>query len=191
MIFELLAAILGLIQGSLSLLNKRIHWFFYLLQLIVLIIFSWNEKLYGDVAISVIFMFFCILGFFFWNSKEYKHISSCTLKERLRYICFVFLGTFSVYFLLKQSDDPLPFLDSFTTVLSIFALYYMVKHKIDTWFLWFTADAVYVVQYASLQNPAFYLLSLYVIWTVMAVISYWYWVLILKRESKETMAHKS
>ena len=75
MIFELLAAIFGLIQGSLSLLNKRIHWFFYLLQLIVLIIFSWNEKLYGDVIISIVFMFFCIVGFFFWNSKEYKQSS--------------------------------------------------------------------------------------------------------------------
>lgn len=191
MIFELLAAIFGLIQGSLSLLNKRIHWFFYLLQLIVLIIFSWNEKLYGDVIISIVFMFFCIVGFFFWNSKEYKHITSCTIKERFGYSGVVCLGTFIVYLFLDQTNDPLPFLDAFTTVLSIVALFYMVKHKIDTWFLWFTADAVYVVQYASLESPALYLLSLYVIWTLMAIASYWYWFLVLKKESKEVFIHKS
>ena len=190
MIFEILATFFGLIQGTFSLLNKRIHWIFYLLQLIALVIFSWNEKLYGDVVISLIFMVFCVLGFFFWNLQEHKHISACSIKERLVYVFIVFCGTGIGYFLLKATDDPLPFLDSFTTILSIVALFYMVYHKIDTWFLWFVADAVYVIQYALLPNPALYLLGLYILWTVMAVFSYLYWYNVMKK-GIEKLSHKS
>lgn len=182
MIFEILATFFGLIQGTLSLFNKRIHWIFYLLQLIALVIFSWNEKLYGDVVISLIFIVFCVLGFIYWRDEKYKRISKCSVKERILYSCVVLMGTFIGYCFLKATNDPLPFLDSFTTVLSIMALYYMIQHKIDTWFLWLTADASYVVQYSLLENPAVYLLSLYVLWIIMAVLSYIYWHNMMKKE---------
>ena len=184
MIFEILATFFGLIQGTLSLFNKRIHWVFYLLQLVALAIFSWNEKLYGDVSISVIFMVFCVLGFFYWSAEKYKNISKCSVKERVLYSSVVLIGTLIGYYFLKATNDPLPALDSFTTVLSIVALYYMMKHKIDTWFLWFTADFAYVIQYAMLENPALYLLSLYVLWTIMATLSYIYWLNMMKKEEK-------
>lgn len=185
MIFEILAVVLGLIQGTLALFNKRIHWIFYLLQLFALIIFSLNEKLYGDVFLSCIFIVFCIYGFLYWKKKEYKKISSCSLKERFVYTTLIAVGTFIGYVFLKITNDPLPFLDSFTTVISFVAIYYMVKHKIDTWILWFICDIFYAVQYAFLPNPAIYLLGLYVLWTIMALASYFYWKISQKNDENK------
>lgn len=183
MFFEISAVIFGLIQGTLALFNKRSHWIFYLLQLIALIVFSLNEKLYGDVILSCIFIVFCVLGFFFWKESEYKQISVCGIKEKGIYMSVIFICTFIGYLFLKKTNDPLPFLDSFTTVISFVAIYYMMKHKIDTWFLWFVCDVFYAIQYAFLPNPAVYLLGLYVLWTIMALVSYWQWHKIMKVEN--------
>ena len=49
---EIGATILGLIQGILVMLNKRSNWIFYVLQMLLLIIFSIYNKLY--VLLSVV-----------------------------------------------------------------------------------------------------------------------------------------
>ena len=52
MFFEIGATILGLLQGGFVLLNKRVHWIFYILQMSFLVVFSIMNKLYGDMCNS-------------------------------------------------------------------------------------------------------------------------------------------
>ena len=78
------------------------------------------------------------------------------------------------YFLAK-TNDPLPYVDAFTTVTTIVALVLMALHKLETWVVWFINDLAYMYQYFNLQEQAIYLFFLYVIWTIMAVISLVKW----------------
>ena len=152
--------------------------------MLCLIFFALANKLYGDMLNSSIYLIFGIVGWFMWNQKNSLTITACCWLERFIYVVVILLGTFLLNLALSNTQDPLPLMDSFTTTSSFVATYYMLRKKIDTWIIWFVNDICYSVQYAILPNPAYYLLSLNVVWTVMAVASYIYWRKLMIAEKK-------
>ena len=182
--FEIGATIFGLLQGIFVLLNKRSNWIFYIAQIICLLSFSYLNKLYGDVLSNSIYFVFGIIGWFLWKNEDVALISVCSGKERLVYSSIIVLGTIIMFILLSKTQDPLPLIDSFTSVSSFVATYYMVGKKLDTWLIWFVNDICYVVQYGLLENQAVYLMSLNIVWTAMAVASFLNWLKIMKGYKK-------
>lgn len=183
MIFEIGATVFGLIQGVLVLLNKRSNWIFYILQMIFLIVFSLMSHLYGDVANNSVYLVMGVVGFILWNSKkESSKITKLSIKEKIIAVLIITFGTIILSFILKHTNDPLPLLDSFTTVSSFIATYYMMKKKLDTWVIWFINDIFYAIEYFILPNQALYLFALNIIWTFMAVGSYINWNKIMKEQ---------
>lgn len=183
MFFEIGATVLGLIQGVLVMFNKRSNWIFYVLQMIFLIVFSSINRIYGDIINNSIYLVMGIIGFILWNKKKDEDvISKSSFGERIVYLLIIILGTFIIYNFLKNTDDPVPMLDAFTTISSLVATYYMMKRKIDTWVIWFFNDIFYSLEYFMLPNQAFYLFLLNVIWTFMAICSYYSWFKIMKGE---------
>lgn len=181
MVLEIGATVLGLIQGVLVMLNKRSNWIFYILQMAFLIVFSIINHLYGDVVNNSIYFVMGIIGFILWNkNKETNKITNCSLKERIVYVLLIGFGTLIVSLILKNTNDPLPLLDAFTTVSSLVATYYMMKKKLDTWVIWFVNDIFYAIEYFILPDQALYLFLLNVIWTGMAVMSYVNWKKLMK-----------
>ncbi|MBR2922366.1 MAG: nicotinamide mononucleotide transporter [Alphaproteobacteria bacterium] len=182
---EIGATIFGLLQGILVLLNKRSNWIFYIAQIICLLIFSYLNKLYGDVLSNSIYFVFGIIGWFLWKNEDIALISACSSKERLVYSSIIVFGTIIMFILLSKTQDPLPLIDSFTSVSSFIATYYMVRKKLDTWIIWFVNDICYVVQYGLLENQAVYLMGLNIVWTAMAVASFFNWLKIMKGYKNE------
>ena len=182
---EIGATVFGLIQGVLVMLNKRSNWIAYSVQMILMILFSFFMHLYGDVANSAIYLVLGIIGFIIWNKKDEKDIKSCSAAERIIYCLIIAAATFVGYLILRKTDDPLPLLDSFTTVSSFAATYYMMVKKIDTWIIWFINDIFYAVEYFILPEQALSLFLLNAVWTVMAVVSYINWRRIMKEKESE------
>lgn len=181
MIFEIGATVFGLIQGVLALLNKRSNWIFYILQMIFLIVFSLTNHLYGDVANNSVYLVMGVVGFILWNSKkDSSKITKLSIKEKIISVLLIAFGTIILSIILKHTNDPLPLLDSFTTVSSFIATYYMMKKKLDTWVIWFVNDIFYAIEYFILPNQALYLFALNIVWTFMAVGSYINWNKIMK-----------
>lgn len=181
MFLEIGATILGLIQGVLVMFNKRSNWIFYILQMAFLILFSSMNHLYGDVVNNSIYLVMGFVGFILWNrNSDTNKITATSKKEKLIYILLIIVGTLGVSTILKNTNDPLPMLDAFTTITSLIATYYMVKKKIDTWVIWFINDIFYAIEYFILSNQAFYLFLLNVVWTLMAVGSYSNWKKLMK-----------
>ena len=181
MFLEIGATILGLIQGVLVMFNKRSNWIFYILQMAFLILFSSMNHLYGDVVNNSIYLLMGVVGFILWNrNSDTNKITATSKKEKLIYILLIIVGTLGVSAILKNTNDPLPMLDAFTTITSLIATYYMVKKKIDTWVIWFINDIFYAIEYFILPNQAFYLFLLTVVWTLMAVGSYSNWKKLMK-----------
>lgn len=73
---------------------------------------------------------------------------------------------------MRNTDNPLPFLDSVTSVTGIVARWFMFRHKLEAWILWFIDDAAYIAEYISLPDKAFGIISLYILWMALAVFSY-------------------
>ena len=180
---EIIATILGLIQGTLVWFNKRSTWIFYCLQYVFLGIFSFSVQLYGDVTNSILYFFIGIVGWISWNrTKEDVPIRKCSKNERIIYSIIIVVLTIIVYSILLSTNDPLPLLDALTTTSSYAATFYMVTKKTDAWILWFINDILYVIEYWLLPNQALYLMFLYIIYVFMAIGSYITWNRIYKRQ---------
>ncbi len=65
--FEIIATVLGLIQGVLVMFNKRSNWLVYAAQMVALVIFSYQAKLYGDMWQNVFYFFFCLYSWWMWK----------------------------------------------------------------------------------------------------------------------------
>ena len=180
MIFEVGSILLGLIQGALVMLKKRSNWIFYCLQMMFLIMFSVINHLYGDIFNNGIYLVMGIIGFILWNKSKTNKIAKTSYKEKIVYITLIVIGTIILSLILKNTDDPLPLLDSFTTVSSLIATYYMINKKIDTWVIWFINDIFYAIEYFILPDQALYLFALNIIWAFMAIGSYINWNRIMK-----------
>lgn len=173
---EVLSTVFGLIQGMLVMLDRRSNWIFYTLQMFFLVLFSFNAHLWGDVAIDSIYFFLGIVGFFLWrNGNRADTISIYGWKERFaRGLVSVFAIVVS-WFFLSKTDNPLPLIDSITSVTSIIATWFMFCHKLETWMVWFVNDLFYISQYFMLPDRALFLIGLYLLWTVLAMFSYLNW----------------
>lgn len=179
---EIGATVFGLIQGLLVMLNKRSNWIAYIIQMIFLVLFSINVKLYGDVVNNFIYLILGVIGFILWNKKDNNDIKVCSVKEKIIYISVIAISTLIGYLILRNTNDPLPLLDAFTTTSSLVATYYMMIKKIDTWIIWFINDIFYAIEYFILPDQALYLFLLNIVWAVMAVVSYVNWNKIIKEK---------
>lgn len=184
-LLEIIATVFGLVQGFLVMQNKRSNWVFYILQIITLFAFSAVNHLYGDMMNNIVYLVMGIMGAILWSrSKQRQSITQCSSLERVLYIFGGGAATFCIASILKYTDDPLPWLDSFSTVSGFIATYYMVKRKLDTWVIWTVNDIVYIIEYFMLPNTAWWLLGLNCVWAVMAIMSYVNWRRIMKKDEQ-------
>ena len=72
---EILAVIFGIAQSVLIMLNKRSNWIFYILQMIFLVIFSYNVHLYGNVILNIVYVMFGVVGYINWKRDDGENIS--------------------------------------------------------------------------------------------------------------------
>lgn len=181
---EISATLFGLLQGYLVMINKRSNWIAYIVQMVLMFMFSLSVQLYGDALNNICYIFVGIVGYIVWNKKDLNDITKCSMKERIVYIVVMIIATFLGMLLLKKTDDPLPLIDAFTTVSSFIATYYMITKKIDTWAIWFINDIFYCITYLLLPTPALYLFALNLIWAFMAIASFINWKQIMLKNNE-------
>ena len=183
---EITITILGLIQGVLAMLNKRINWLVYAVQMVLLVVFSWFAHLYGDTLQNFVYFFICVIGWFMWKKDSpAEKITVGTSFNRIMWLIIIATLTLAGGFTLSATDDPLPYVDSFTTATTIVGLLLMMAHRLETWVIWFFNDIAYMYQYFNLPDQAIYLFGLYVVWTIMAVVTFINWMRIYNKEHPE------
>lgn len=180
---EISITVIGIIQGILVMLNKRINWLVYALQMVLLVAFSYFNKLYGDMLQNAFYFFFCLFSWWMWKEGGVADkIKLLANKDRGYTLAFVVCTTLIIGWCLHNTDDPLPYTDAFTTVTTLVGLWLMGIRRVEAWVVWFFNDIAYMYQYFNLPNQALYLFGLYVVWTVMAVASFINWYRIYKNE---------
>lgn len=114
-----------------------------------------------------------------WRFSLFVKLFKYGWKTGIVWIIVSILAVIVTYAVLRNTDNPLPFLDSVTSVTGIVATWFVFRHKLEAWIVWFLNDAAYIAEYISLPDKAFGLISLYILWTVLAVFSYINWKRIL------------
>lgn len=136
-----------------------------------------SSRLYGDMALQVVYIVLGIIGWRQWlhggvNRTELQ-VNHTSIREIviLSVICVVATAGMREYFI--KINDSAPFLDALTTALSLIAQYLLNCKRIENWFVWITADFIYVGLY--IQKGLYLTAILYAIFIGMCVAGYISW----------------
>jgi nicotinamide mononucleotide transporter len=143
--------------------------FFFLLFL--------RERLYGDMALQVLFMAICLLGWYRWLFGGEGHsrlgVTQISRTGAFAYAAAGIAATAAFTPYLRSVGDASPLLDALTTVLSVGAQYLMTRKVIEHWLVWMVADVIYIWLYA--ERGLYVTSLLYVVFFAMCIAGWRDW----------------
>ena len=111
-----------------------------------------SQKIYGDMMLNWgIYLPMMFAGFAMWFFRRDRDY--CIIKERLSFralVVFILsaLAAIAVYaFLLRRMGGSQPYLDAFTTVVSVMAMVLTLKRCIEQWICWTLVNLASVIMW--------------------------------------------
>jgi nicotinamide mononucleotide transporter len=110
---------------------------------------AYGYQLYGEVMLNALyFLPMQFIGLYIWlknkdpKVKDKVIVKFMTQDQRLGWAALSVAATLAYGFWLRHLGDPVPFLDSCSTVLSIIAMILMAWRYMEQWVLWIVVDIV-------------------------------------------------
>ena len=153
------------------------NWPFGVANAVLLFVLFLRHRLYGDMALQVLFAAICLLGWHRWLFGGEGHsrllVTRITTAAAVAYAVAGVAATavFTPY--LRSVGDASPLLDALTTVMSVAAQYLMTRKVIEHWLVWIAADVIYIWLYAG--RGLYVTGVLYVIFFAMCVAGWRNW----------------
>lgn len=193
---EFVGTIFGL--GSVWLATKaNIHtWTTGFINILIFFMIYYQVQLYSDMLLQVFFFVVSVHGILQWSKKKGGHadrrISVLSTKNRWVLSALAVVLILTLGFIMSNIQaisgglftEPaaFPYADSFTTVLSIYATYFMVFKKVECWILWILVDVLCIVLYV--QKGIYFVAAEYLVFLVMASMGLLEWIKLLKNEER-------
>jgi nicotinamide mononucleotide transporter len=138
-----------------------------------------RAHLYGEVAINIYYFITMVYGVYLWRrrmSPTTQRVVTRQLSWRVWFLLIIAIAASSVAIgcvLACFTDDPTPYMDSFTTVVALVAQVLMILAYRDQWFLWFAVDIVSVVMWVYVGN--YCMAAQYAFWCCNCIYGYVRW----------------
>jgi nicotinamide mononucleotide transporter len=117
----------------------------------------WRARLFADMGLQGVYLIFGVWGWWQWLHGGKNHsrleVTRGTRVEWIGIALFLVFGTWGLRELLIAVNGAAPFWDSLTTTLCLAAQYLLCRKRIENWWLWITADLIYVPLYFSRHLP--------------------------------------
>lgn len=196
---EIFGTIVGLFYLWLEYKASIYLWIAGIIMPAIYIFVYYDAGLYADFGINIYYLIAAVYGWFFWmrgRRKEKKNgwvdsdattslpASSEVPKELpivhtpVRYYLplavvaiFSFVGIALI--LIHFTDSNVPWLDSFTTALSIVGMWMLARKYIEQWFAWIVVDIVCCGLY--MYKDLYFTSVLYGLYSIIAIFGYLKW----------------
>ena len=152
----------------------------------------YQSGLYADFGIQIYYIVAAVYGFLVWkfgkkeDGKSELKIVHTSVRQAVVLAVISILIFVPIYFILvKYTDSTVPFCDTFTTALSITALWMLAKKHVEQWLVWIVIDAVSSGLY--LYKELYFTAVLYAVFTVVAVYGYKKWNLMEKTQYNDNV----
>ncbi len=179
LILQIVGVVLGLLYLWLEYRADIRLWIVGLIMPVVHGTLYFKAGLYADCSMQVYYVLAGIYGLAVWRNapkKDSKHASIAhTPLAKLPYIITAYAAAHAViYFVLVRfTDSSVPFWDSFTTALSIIAMWMLSRKYIEQWLVWLVVDLTTVALYIYKGIPL--TAGLYLVYSALAVVGYLKW----------------
>ena len=167
-------------------------WIAGIIMPAIYIFVYYNAGLYADFGINIYYLLAAIYGWFFWMWGRRKEKSYHLPNEQstkvpvylpiihtpLKYyvpLLLVFIVSFIgiAQLLIHYTDSNVPWLDSFTTALSIVGMWMLARKYIEQWFAWILVDIVCCGLY--IYKDLYFTSALYGLYSIIAIFGYFKW----------------
>lgn len=192
---EFFGVITGLLAVGLSAFEYIANWVVGLVSVVLMGILFYQIQLYPDLFLQVFYFITNLIGWWHWahpkkheeNQHQQLHVSKMKTSS-YGYMAIAIgvttciLGFFSnhLHIILPQlfsQPSSYPYIDSFTTILSVFATFLLIRKKIEAWAIWIVVDVICTIIY-YLKEVKFLSLE-YLIFTIIAIFGFIRWQKIL------------
>lgn len=148
--YGILSAFCGVVCVILTGKGKLSTYMFGVVNCILYGYISYTQQLYGETMLNILYYLpMQFYGFFVWNkyigedNGEVKRIYMSNL-NRFKQLGIICIGTYIYGLILKYMNDPVPFIDAFTTVASVIAMWLSCRRYAEQWFIWISINIVSV-----------------------------------------------
>ncbi len=189
---EFYAIISGLLAVWLSGMANVWSWPIGMLNVALYFFLFFQVQLYPDMFLQIFFFVTNAIGWWRWthpqpgeeDRKRELKVSFMTGKDIFTVFVIGVIGIFTLGFFAGRLHEfipaiftkpsAFPYVDSFITVTSIAATFYMIKKKVECWVMWLLIDMVATPLYfiRDIKLTGF----LYLIYCFIAAFALWNWV---------------
>ena len=177
---EVLGAILGILYILFSIRQNILTWPTGLATSAFYIVVFFQSKFYADMGLQVYYVGISIYGWYYWiKGKKPEKSNSVPVRRTsknlwLKLIAISLLLYIAILIiLLNFTDSDVPFMDSFTTALSIIATWMLTKKYIEQWLIWIFVDIISAGLY--IYKELWATVILFAVYTIMAYFGYIEW----------------
>ena len=171
------ALVTGLIYVVLAARADRRCWWFGIISsaLIARADFLYL-RLYTDGILQLIYILMGVAGLLHWQREESNRSPLRTegMRFHLPWVILSLVAALPLGWLFgTYTDAAFPYLDAWTTCLSLIATWLTVQRILENWIYWIVADVIYIGLYYLRGAEAFGVL--FIIYTVLAVYGWFSW----------------
>ena len=175
-LLALCSGIAGVISVVLCSQKKFAFYFWGILQLVTILIISYQTNLPGKVIENAFYLLTMIIGLLLWRkNKTNDEVKTETMgfSDYVILAVFVPLLIFGVSIFIVDANSEQPFLDTLTTVIGIIAQIMLIFRFREQWVLWFILDVLCIALWAKDGNWC--LMVQYIFWTINCIYGYFCW----------------
>lgn len=167
-LLEITGVLTGLAYTLLLTYSSVWAWGFAIISSSLYLYICFRKKLYAESVLQLFYIYTAIYGWMHWNDSG--GIIAATLPWNIHGMIILAgsaLVVISGFLLRRMTDAATPYVDSFTTVFSIFATILMINLIPDNWWYWIVIDAVSV--YLYINRKLYLTAGLFALYTLLAI----------------------
>jgi len=149
---EVLGFATGLINVGLLVRQHILNWPVGILNVLLLMLVFFAAGLYADASLQIVYVVLGAYGWWAWlyggERRSRLVVRHTTPAEWLWLAVAGIVLTAALWlFLARLTNSTVPLADAVTTALSLLATYGQSRKLVENWWLWITADLIYIPLY--------------------------------------------
>ncbi len=186
--FEIFTLVTGVVYIVLEIRQKNFMWAVGILTSAAAMWVFFRQGLYASFGLNTYYLVTAVIGLWQWrkdrvrlaeavenvsDNKDVIHLNKIKPLTAGIFFSSIPVGTYLLGALMEYLGNPMSYLDSLVTVMSIVATWWLVKAYIEQWWLWIIADTLSAILCAT--QGLWWMTALYAAYALSAVYGYWHW----------------
>ena len=187
---QIFTLVTGVIYIILEIRQKNLMWVVGIATSLAAMWVFFRQGLYASFGLNTYYLVTAFIGLWQWGKDRQRlgtvtprkskkknipsiHLNRLPLKTVIVSVVAMIVGTYGMAQLMELLENPMSYLDSAVTVMSVVATWWLVRAYIQQWWLWIVADALSAVLCAT--QGMWMMTALYGAYSLSAIYGYIHW----------------